>query len=206
MARHFVIIGHRGAGSGRSENTVTGCLAGEIAGADQLEVDVQLRAGQLVLAHGSRQPSHNLLADVLAATQLPFVLHLKRRWWNPWHDRAALEMIAALPNQRRLTISSFWPGTLRHAKRRYPQLTTAFITWWPGYDLLLSRQLGAAEYHAWSRLITPAAVSRARRRRVRLIAFQSRPGVERRLFDLGAAGVITDQIALWRRARKAHVA
>src|SRR5207245_2109662 len=154
----------------------------------------------LMLAHPPRQPRASL-DDILSTLDVPLILQIKRRYLNPWHDRQVVDRIAAL-NLPHMTVSSFWPSTLTYAKRRYPKLRTAFITWWANYDLLFSRRLGATEYHVWHRSLRPHTVTRAAQRGVSIIVFTV-PYTDQRLAGLrsrGAAGVITDQISRWARA------
>ena len=169
--------------------------AAERAGADQLETDLQLIDGELVLAHPPRQPRASL-ADLLKETELPLVLHIKRRHWDPRHDRRVLDRLAALDINNPYTVSSFWPGTLTYAKRHYPKLRTAYITFWPAYDLLFWKRLGASEYGGWWRLCSARVAQRYHARGLRLIAFTpDNPSAIRKLRDRGVDGVITNAVS-----------
>jgi hypothetical protein len=140
------------------------------------------------------------LQELLDLTEVPLVLHLKRRWFNPFHDQRAVRKLSeVLANRSGVTISSFWPGTVRFIKRHYPALRSAFITYWPSYDLLFSHNLGASEYHAWWRGCSRGAAQRAAARKVRLIAFVAPPteAAKRRLHTPGIHGVITDHVAFF---------
>lgn len=193
------VIGHGGNGRGATENTLASCQAAIQAGADRLELDVQLVNGELVLAHPPRSPQ-DTLRNILNHLDVPLVLHLKRRHFNPLHDRRSLDRLAPLVTGREVTVSSFWPGTVTYAKRSHPHLRTAYATFWPGYDLLLAHRLGVAEFHGWHRTITARTVAKAAASHVKLVAFTppATPPVIARLQKRGVRSVITDQVAGWK--------
>jgi len=190
------IIGHRGNGSGRRENTLASCLAATAAGANWLEVDVQLFGGELMLAHPPRKPKDSL-ENILANTRLPLVLHIKRRHYNPWHDRKVVDRLVPLLNNRQVTVASFWPGTVTYLKRKYPHVPTTYGTFWLGYDVLLAKRLGVTTYSSRYRLLSPRAVARAHAKGLRVITFTP-PGNQRvlqKIRRLGVDGVITDKVS-----------
>jgi glycerophosphoryl diester phosphodiesterase len=195
----FEVIGHRGNGAGPFENTPASFQMAAELGADRLEADVLLHQGRLMLAHPPRKPQMSL-EELLTQTDLPLVLHLKRRYFNPFHDQRVIRQLAPLIADRpNVTISSFWPGTLTFLRRHHPNQKTAFITYWAAYDLLFSHRLGADEYHAWWWSCTPTAVRRAQVRHVRLVAFNAPPTeVARQVVTKpGIIGLITDHIAFF---------
>ncbi len=189
------VIGHRGDGRGPDENTRAGWRRALTHGADAIELDVQLIGGELRLAHPPRQ-SKESLAAALRDVDRPLVLHLKRRRLSRRHDRAALARLAKVRHRPGVVVSSFWPGTLRYAKRRYPKLRTAFLTRWLGWDRRFAGSLGASELHAWSRTLTARAVRRADRP---VVAFAAGPGTDRRLLAMPLRGVITDDVSAYAR-------
>lgn len=186
------IIGHRGNGAGPDENTLASCRRALQHGADVIELDVQLIDGELMLAHPPRQPKASL-NDVLPRLKCPVVLHLKRRHLNRRHDRAALTKLADVRYRPGLTVSSFWPGTLRHAKRNYPKLQTAFLTRWLGWDYRFAKSLGVTELHAWHWTLTNHAIRKAKRP---VTAFPPRRPTARLATGL-LRGVITDKVSAW---------
>jgi glycerophosphoryl diester phosphodiesterase len=190
----FEVIGHRGDGAGRDENTLASGRRAIRKGADAVELDVQLFRGKLVLSHGRATERSQPLDPVLRKVRKPLILHIKRRHLNPWHDRQVVDRLAAV-TRRDITVASFWASTLTYAKRHHPRLSTAFITFWPGYDLFFSRRLGASEYHAWHRLTGRRAVQKAHRRGLRIVAFTT-SDKERvnQLKQAGVDGVITDSV------------
>jgi glycerophosphoryl diester phosphodiesterase len=205
VPEQFEIIGHRGNGAGPFENTAASFEEALSAGATRLETDLVLQNGELMLAHPPRRPEMSL-RELFELTDRPIVLHLKRRRLNPFHDQRVIRQLAPLVVDRpNVTVSSFWPGTLTFLKRHFPDIRTAFITYWPSYDLLFSHRLGAAEYHAWWRGCSERAIHRAERRNVRLITFVAPPTEEakRRVRVPGIAGVITDHVAFFSGQRPA---
>lgn len=198
MPRTFQIIGHRGNGAGPDENTLASCRQAIRGGADAVELDVKLYRGALVLAHDAPSDRSAKLEDVLPRLQVPVALHLKRHHMNPWHDRRAVLQLSTITHRPGLLVSSFWPGTLRFAKRHFPSLETAFISFWPGRDLRRSSTLGISDLCAYHRRIDSRIAAEARRRNVRLFAFTPNQPDDRlaRLVD----GVITDDVSGWRRA------
>ena len=193
--RKFEIIGHRGGGAGREENTAASFVRALADGADRLETDVQLIGGKLVLAHPPRHFKMTL-QELLDLTNRPLVLHLKRKQLNPWHDRRAIDrMIPLIAERGNVTVSSFWPSTLVYLRERYPTIPTAFISYWPGYDLFFSHRLGSAEYHGWAPLCTTAAARQAHRKGIGLIGFVTDdPERIGRLQRNRVDGVITDSV------------
>lgn len=193
--RRFEIIGHRGSGEGPDENTAPSFLRALKDGADRLETDVQLIHGELQLSHPPRTPKMTLY-ELLALTDRPLVLHLKRRGLNPWHDRKAINRIVPLIAKRKnVTISSFWPSTLTYLRRHYPNVRTAFITYWPGYDLFFSHRLAIQEYHGWAPACTERAARHAHRKGIRLIGFVADQHHRlERMRRNGVDGVITDSV------------
>lgn len=198
------IIAHRGNGVGPSENTLAACQAAVTAGADRIELDVRLFRGQLVLSHDHPTEASESLDKILKAVRVPLILHIKRQWFSPWHDRAVIRVLAGV-GRRDITISSFWPGTLLFAKRCFPKLRTAFITWLPDYDLLLAKRLGAAEYHVWHRTTGNRTVAAARRVGVKLVAFVTDGSTSEahRLSAAGVDGLMTDSVYAFAGARPA---
>lgn len=196
------IIGHRGNGQGQTENTEKGFRDGLRNGATALEVDVQLHQGKLVCAHGEPPAKPPLLADVLEGIDAPLILHIKRRYFSRKHDRGVIDRVAEMlrikPHD--VTLSSFWPGTIRYAKRHQPKLRTAFITYWPNYDLHLAKRVRADEFHGWYRLVNQQTAKLAKRQKVSLVAFTppARNTVFQRLRSLGISGVITDHVKWYR--------
>lgn len=188
------VIGHRGDGRGPDENTRASWRRALEHGADVIELDVQLVGGELMLAHPPRQPKESLAA-ALRDIDRPLVLHLKRRRLNPWHDRAVLGRLQKVNHRPGIIVSSFWPGTLRYAKRQYPKLRTAFITRWLGWDRRFADSLGVDELHAWSRTLTQRAVRRTPRPVIAVVANTATD----RLCSLGLAGVITDRVSAFAR-------
>lgn len=203
----FRIIGHRGGGVGRSENTLASYRQAIRDGADAVELDVRLGGGELVLFHDlSKRKDPEKLAEVLARLGVPVVLHLKRAWFNPWHDRTVLDLISRVTHHPGITVSSFWPGTLTYAKRQYPKLRTGFITYWAGWDLCFARRLGVSEFHVWHRSITPRAITAAKRKSVDLIGFNA-PWERRTVISQpGIRGVITDYVGSYVRKRRVNAA
>lgn len=191
--RRFRIIGHRGSGVGADENTLASCRRAIRNGADAVELDVQLIGGKLMLAHPPRKPKESLRM-ALAGLRCPVVLHLKRRHFNPWHDRNVLERLAKIRFRPGLTVSSRWPGTLTYAKRHFPKLRTAFITEWPGWDLRFAGRLGVSEYHGWHATLTRRAAERAERQNIPLISFVPGGQQAKKLRRLGVSGVIADDV------------
>lgn len=193
-AKPFLIVGHRGDGAGPDENTLASCRRALRHGADAIELDVQLIGGELMLAHPPRRPKESLQA-VLNGIDRPVVLHLKRRHLNRYHDRKVLGLLQGVTHRPGITVSSFWPGTLTYAKRHYPNLRTAFITYGAWWDLHFAKRLGVDEFHAWHGSITPHAIRAARRQRIGLIGlnapWERRTVIERR----GIRGVITDYVS-----------
>lgn len=183
------IIGHRGNGAGADENTLVSCRRAIKDGADAVELDVQLIGGELMLAHPPRRPKESL-AYVLAGINVPVVLHLKRRYFNRWHDQAALKKLATVTHTPGMTISSYWPGTLRHIKRRYPQLRRAMVTWCLDWDRHFAKSLGVSEFHSWHRVLTDRAV---RKTDLPIIAFV--PGDRNGFHKDGLSGVIADDVS-----------
>lgn len=203
--RKFEIIGHRGSGGGPDENTRGSFRRALASGADRLETDVQLVDGELVLAHPPRR-AHMTLVELLDLTDRPLVLHLKRRRANPWHDRRVVDRLVPLISGRRdVVVSSFWPSTLTYLKRHYPTVWTAFISYWPGYDLYFSHRLGVVEYHGWTPLCTARAAAHAHRKGIRLIGFVAdSPRLVTRLRRNGLDGVITDAVGTPRNSRPSN--
>lgn len=201
-AFEFQVIGHRGNGRGPNENTLDSCRQGIAAGADRIEIDVQLIGGELVLAHPPRRPKESL-RTILDTLTVPLVLHIKRRHFNPWHDRAVIKRLAPLVTDRPVTIASFWPGTLTYLKHRYPKLDTAFVSWWPYYDMLFARRLGTTDYCGFHRTIGRQTVRRARRRGINLYVWSIGilPPERARFRHLPIAGVITDRVSQWVQTR-----
>lgn len=196
---NFSVTGHRGNGAGPDENTAASFKAALQHGAARLETDVQLVNGELVLAHPPKK-STMTLRELLTLTDVPLVLHLKRRHFNPFHDRRVVRrLVEVLGDREGITISSVWPGTLRWIKRHYPSLRTMFNTWGPTYDLLFSHNLGVAEYNCWHRTTTRRTVVRAKKRHVQLSVFVV-PASERnrqKFARLGITGVMTDRVAFF---------
>lgn len=189
-----------------TENSLAGCRNALKAGADILELDVQLIDGKLLLAHDKIRPRTETLEPILAEIKAPLILHLKRRRYNPWHDRRLLDRLAPLltgrNGNRDVVVSSFWPGTVTYAKRRYPQLRTAYATFWLGYDLWLYNRLAVDEFHAWYRTATTRAVAKAAAKNLKVVAFiaPEPPRLAALLRRKGVRSVVTDQVAGWRRA------
>lgn len=198
MPKGFRIIGHRGNGAGPDENTLASCQHAVRNGANAIELDVKLFRGELVLAHDRPTARSAKLQEVLPKLTVPVALHLKRHKLNPLHDRRALLQLSTITHRPGLLVSSFWPGTLRFAKRRFPKLETAFITFWPRWDLRSSRSLGVSDVCTYHRRIDERVASEAKRQRVRLFAFTPHQPDQalRRLAD----GVITDNVSGWSRA------
>jgi glycerophosphoryl diester phosphodiesterase len=192
------VIGHRGSGKGREENTLAGCRQAVQAGARRVEVDVQRIGGVFLLAHPPRRNGETLAA-LLENPPCPLVLHIKRRRFNPWHDRAVVDEIARLTESADVMIESFWPGTLAYAKRHHPQVQRAFATAWAWYDVRFSRRLGFAELVCRDWIIGPRAVAVAEKRGVNITVYTPR-NTERskaRLRRAGVAAVMTDAVVYW---------
>ena len=189
MPEPFRIIGHRGDGAGPDENTLASCRRAITHGADAVELDVPLIAGELMLAHPPRQPKESL-ETVLKGISCPAILHLKRRRFSRRHDLAALKQLARVTHRPGITISSYWPGTLRHIRKRYPNTRRAMVTWWLGWDRHFADSLGVAEFHSWHRMLTACAIRKADRP---VIAFV--PGARNGFHRAGLAGVIADDVA-----------
>lgn len=183
--RRLEVIGHRGNGAGPDENTLASCRAAIRNGADSVELDVQLIGGKLMLAHPPRQPKESL-RTVLDGIDRPVFLHLKRRHLSRRHDRKALRLLSDVTHRPGLVVSSCWPGTLRYAKRQYPQLHMVFITRWLGWDRRFAKSLGVAEFHTWHRSLTARAL---RKTPQRVTVF-----VPKRWSGLPVDGVITDDV------------
>ncbi|MSU76137.1 glycerophosphodiester phosphodiesterase [Patescibacteria group bacterium] len=198
MKKDFQIIGHRGDGAGPDENTLASCQRAIRHGANAVELDVRLRNGELVLSHDTRRVNAAQLTDVLPMLTVPVVLHIKRQWFNPLQDRKVLKVIANIKHAPGLIVSSAWPGTLIHAKRRYPKLQTAFITFLPSWDLRFAKRLGVSAYCIWHKRLTSRVVSRARKQNIQLFAFT--PNQPNQEIRKRADGVITDDVSAWRRA------
>lgn len=201
----LAVIGHRGDGVGPDENTLPSFHRAIRHGADGLEIDVQLYRNRLVCAHDHASEHSPLLADVLPELSVPLVLHVKRRRFRRVHDRAVIDRLADVlkSGRRDVTISSFWPGTIRYLKRHYPELRSAFATWVPDYDLFWAKHVRADEYHGWYRLMTKRAAARAHRSGLRLIAYArpfERPSVSA-IRALGVDGIITDRIRQFAESR-----
>lgn len=188
----FEIIGHRGNGKGPDENTLVSCRAAIAGGATAVELDVRLVDGELVLAHAFRRPRERL-GTILRGLSVPVVVHINRRHLNPRHDRRALRQLAGLQHRPGLTVSSWWPGTLRYAKRHHPKLRTAFITRWLGWDRHFAASLGVSEFHAWHRTLTRRAIGKTN---LPVIAF-----VPNQPIRPAVAGVITDRPKRFARRR-----
>jgi glycerophosphoryl diester phosphodiesterase len=193
VSKRFIVIGHRGDGAGVDENTLASCKRAIKHGADKLELDVQLINGQLMLAHPPRQPKESL-SHVLAGVKIPVVLHLKRRHFSRWHDQAALKQLANVKHAPGITVSSYWPGTLRHIRRHYPQLRRAMLTWWLGWDRHFAGSLGVSEFHSWHRVLTNSAIHKTD---LPVIAYIPGTGRVGRL--KGLAGVIADDVRSFAR-------
>lgn len=157
--------------------------------------------GELVLAHPPRQPRMTL-TELLDLTDAPLVLHLKRRHFSPWQDRRTVRQLLPLIKQRPgVSISSFWPGTLRWMRRQRFDIPTIFNTWAPTYDLLFSRGIGATEYVCWHRTITARTVRWAARRGITLSAFIVPPteSAVQKFTRLGLHRIMTDHVAFFAR-------
>lgn len=190
----YFVIGHRGNGAGPRENTVAHCQDAVAQGADAVEIDVYLRRGRLVVGHPPGR-ARDELTRLLAEVRAPVILHLKRRWLNPLHDRRAVEQLYLHHWRENLTLSTCWPGTLRHIKRQRYRMRTAFITRWAWYDLWLADRLGVVEFHGWHRTAGRRTARRARCKGIRLIAFVANDErTLRRLTRAGVDGVITDRV------------
>jgi glycerophosphoryl diester phosphodiesterase len=192
--KRIEIIGHRGDGAGPDENTLASCRRAIRKGADAVELDVQLVDGELRLGHPPQRPKARL-ADVLPGLRCEVILHLKRRGFNPWHDRAAADLLAPVVTRRPMTsVSSVWPGTLTYLKRSHPKVRTILNTWAPTYDLLFSKRLGATEYCCWHRTVTGRTIRRAGKRGIKLSAFVVSPESAERLSAWGVRRLMTDRV------------
>ena len=171
-----IIIAHRGASARATENTVEAMALAVVAGADAVEIDVQLAAcGQVVVFHdsslerlaGLRQPVASLtlgelrelplegggriatLAEVLdAAGELLVDVEVKST--NPVTSgplcRALAEVLESHPRRGDLLISSFDPGALARLRRWLPDIPQAFL-----FHMRQSLPLRAGWPAAWLR-------------------------------------------------------
>ncbi len=197
------VVGHRGSGKGQTENTLISCRRAVQFGASRVEVDVQRINGRFVLAHPPRNDGETL-ASFLEKVPCAVLLHIKRRRFNPWHDRAVVDEIAKLQKGADITIESFWPGTLAYAKRRYPNLKRAYATAWAWYDVRFSRRLGFAECICRDWIIGPRATAAAKRRGVTITVYTPRntPRSKMRLKRAQVDAVMTDNVSYWVERRR----
>jgi glycerophosphoryl diester phosphodiesterase len=207
----FQIVGHRGNGAGSDENTLVSCLSALKNGATRLEVDVRLEGKDVATGHDS-QDRADTLDNVLEGTSAPLLLHVKEggrdlRPFSRKYYRALIDLtVPKITDRQNVTLLSAAPGALRYAKRRYPNVRTAFATLWGGYDLFLAKSLGASELWAWHRTTTRAAVKHAGRIAMPFGVYVAPGNLAdlARLEKIGVTRYITDDVRSYARRFAAH--
>ena len=184
------IIGHRGAAGEACENTLSSLRRGVQAGADMVELDVQLAADKVpVCFHDwdldrlagrseivEKEPSALLTEVTLSsdgdrmptlAAALEIVpekallnVELKRRAANP--KGLATAVLEVLDNRSRVLVSSFDWELLEVVRQLAPDLPLAPIARYrPGDLISVGRKLQAFSLHCHHRLVTQHFVERA---------------------------------------------
>lgn len=197
----FEVVGHRGGGEGPDENTLASCRRGIALGADRIELDVQLINDELMLAHPPRKPKESLATVLEGIGDTPLMLHLKRRRFNPWHDRKAIRRMAPLLAGRNTVIITLWPGTAAYLRRYYPKLRYAFVSAWAWYDLHFWKRLSTKEWVSRSWMLSARMMRLANKHGAKITVYTTNntPKMAAKLKRLGVTGVMTDDVAFWKQ-------
>lgn len=184
------IVGHRGAAGEVRENTLASFRRGLEAGADMIELDIQMtRDGELLCFHdwtlerlaGRAETVEKATSDVVTEITIapdgsripalrdaltvipedvPLNVEVKRR--GARRDRLARKVLSVLDGRSQVLISSFDGELLREFRKVSPDLPLAPIERYQPRELLeAGAALGAFSLHCHRRLVTKHFIERA---------------------------------------------
>ncbi|MGD0882769.1 MAG: glycerophosphodiester phosphodiesterase [Acidimicrobiales bacterium] len=230
MSKLVAVQAHRGSpdpGSGIRENTLGAFARARSLGADGVELDVRLTAdGGLAVHHDpviggagavhelatADLPAHvPLLADALEACAGMVVnIEIKNLPTEPAFDPSdrcseyVVDLVTAFGLGESVIISSFWPGALAAVRSSGPDLVTGLLvvsSFDPDAAVTAAVGHGCTAIHLPIGLVSEAAVASAHGAGLSVAAWTvADESVLDRVLDAGVDTVITDDVAMARRA------